>query len=250
MLWVIIIVVVLVVIVAIAAANASTPRSPRHTPSRAHGRKIVVRRGKATEADSVFEAWTSGELHQMLAQLDQKTTLVDRHFLLMSIVGQTYKDRANPDSRDVCRKVAELHLQEFPRIEPALKKSVGGFLPRVPTVQQYATVLTDDGEYDRAIEVCEKALEFGLSDGTGGDYEGRIERIRRKRDKPKRKAARSKKPTPSPTSSDPDPIETADIRFTCPHCQQSLEAPPAMAGAPLDCPTCSGSLVVPAKTDA
>ena len=134
------------------------------------------------EADSVFDAWTSGDLSDMLAQLDQKTTLVDRHFLLMNIVAVTYKGRDDPEMRTICRKTAQMHIDEFPRIKPALKRSVG-ILPRVPTFQQYATVLAEEQKFDEAIEVCEKAIKFGLSDGTKGDYQGRIERIKKKKNK-------------------------------------------------------------------
>ena len=43
-----------------------------------------------------------------------------------------------------------------------------------------ATVLTEDGHYDEAIEVCRKAINFGLDDGTKSGFAGRIERIRKK----------------------------------------------------------------------
>lgn len=36
-----------------------------------------------------------------------------------------------------------------------------------------------------------------------------------------------------------------DIKLNCPHCQQSLEAPPDMAGEQIDCPACSQMLTVP-----
>lgn len=37
-----------------------------------------------------------------------------------------------------------------------------------------------------------------------------------------------------------------DIRFSCLRCQQSLEAPPDMAGMNIECPACQAGLVVPA----
>ena len=43
------------------------------------------------EADVAFRAWTSGSLNDMIGTLEKKTNLVDRNFLLMSIVDQTYK---------------------------------------------------------------------------------------------------------------------------------------------------------------
>jgi hypothetical protein len=43
-----------------------------------------------------------------------------------------------------------------------------------------ATALTEDGRHREAINICEAALVFGLSDGTKGGFEGRIKRIRKK----------------------------------------------------------------------
>jgi DNA-directed RNA polymerase subunit RPC12/RpoP len=37
----------------------------------------------------------------------------------------------------------------------------------------------------------------------------------------------------------------ADISFSCPHCNQHLEAPPEMAGTDLECPSCNKQITVP-----
>ena len=37
----------------------------------------------------------------------------------------------------------------------------------------------------------------------------------------------------------------ADIKFSCPHCQQHIQAEPGYAGYQINCPNCQGSLVVP-----
>ena len=130
--------------------------------------------------DDAFRAWTSGDLNQMLKAVSTKTNPIDRHFLLQSIVDATYKLRKEEKYRKICIEYAEKHLQEFPSIAPVLKKDMGGTLPRVTTFQKYATVLTEDGEYEKAISVCEKALEYGLHDNTKSGFEGRIERIKKK----------------------------------------------------------------------
>jgi hypothetical protein len=54
-----------------------------------------------------------------------------------------------------------------------------GVVPRVPTFQNLSTLLAEDGDHQQAIEVCEKAIRFGLSDGTKGDFPARIERLRK-----------------------------------------------------------------------
>ena len=82
--------------------------------------------------------------------------------------------------REICREISERHVQDFDRIAPALKKDMDGLLPRVSTFQQYATLLSEANEYERAIEVCERAMAFGLTDGTQSGFAGRIARIRKK----------------------------------------------------------------------
>jgi hypothetical protein len=39
--------------------------------------------------------------------------------------------------------------------------------------------------------------------------------------------------------------EMSDLEFTCPHCQQTLEAPEEMLGETIDCPSCNGSIQLP-----
>jgi len=143
----------------------------------------VSRMGRSVEAGESFHAWTSGDLARMISATNQQTNPIDRHFLLMGIVNQTYKDRKKPDMGKLCAEIAEKHLAEFPNIAPALKKDMGGELPRVTTFQHYATLLTERGEYKRAIEVCEEALRYGLHDNTKGGFEARIDRIKRKQKK-------------------------------------------------------------------
>ena len=42
----------------------------------------------------------------------------------------------------------------------------------------------------------------------------------------------------------------SEIKFACPQCQQSIEAPPEYAGLQINCPSCQTPLVVPAASDA
>ena len=36
-----------------------------------------------------------------------------------------------------------------------------------------------------------------------------------------------------------------EFRFKCPHCEQSLEAPPDLLGQIIACPSCEGSIEIP-----
>jgi len=138
------------------------------------------RQGESVQVDDAFKAWTSGDLNKMLKAVDSKTNPIDRHFLLQAIVDATYKLRKKEKYKMLCTKFAAMHLQELPNIAPALKQDLGGKLPRISTFQNYATVLTEEGKFDKAIAICEQAIAYGLHDNTKSGYEGRIKRINKK----------------------------------------------------------------------
>ena len=144
---------------------------------------IVRRLRKSVPVDDAFRAWTSGDLAQMLKAASTKTNPIDRHFLLQSIVDATYKLRKEEKYRKLCIEYAEKHLKELPDIAPALKEDMDGTLPRITTFQHYSTVLTEDREYEKAISICKKAIEYGLHDNTISGFEGRITRIKKKAEK-------------------------------------------------------------------
>ncbi len=131
----------------------------------------------------VRDAWSSGNLDAMLRVLSVPTNRIDRHFLLMGIVKETYRMRADPLMAGKCAEISELHLAEFSGIAPALKRDMGGTLPRVTTFQHYAALLTERGDFARAVAVCELAMAYGLRDGTKSGFPGRIDRIRKKQAK-------------------------------------------------------------------
>jgi hypothetical protein len=143
------------------------------------GGSFTLRSGKFVPADEVFRAWTSGDLDQMLRVLNLQTNPIDRHYLLVGIVKETYKRRADAAMARECARVAEIHLAEFQELAQALKGDGDGTLPRVPTFQNYATLLAELGDYDRAVWVCELAKYYGLEDGTKAGFDGRIARIRK-----------------------------------------------------------------------
>lgn len=142
--------------------------------------QYTYRQGELVPVDDAFQAWTSGDLDKMLKATSIKTNLIDRHHLLQSIVAETFKLRKEKKYRMLCIDYAEKHLEELPSILLALKEDLPDMLPRVTTFQNYATVLTENGEFEKAIEVCKKAISYGLNDGTQTGYEGRIERIKKK----------------------------------------------------------------------
>jgi hypothetical protein len=155
----------------------------KRTPPENKVNRFTIRQGKSVVVDEAFEAWTSGDLDLMLKAVGSKTNPIDRHFLLQSIVGATYKLRKDEKYRILCIEYSEKHLEEFPEIAPALKKNMGGSLPRVTTFQNYATVLSEANNFDKAIKICHQALSYGLHDNTQSGFNGRIKRIEKKAQK-------------------------------------------------------------------
>lgn len=160
-------------------------RSETTQPVKAHSgdespKPVIFRFGKAVAPDEAFDASFSGDIEKMVAALDVKTNPIDRHFLLLSLVQETYKERKQAAMASICATTAELHLQEFPELMGPLKECLGT-LPRVPTFQQYATLLAERGDFEKAIAVCQAAIAYGLQDGTKSGFEGRIKRIQKAR---------------------------------------------------------------------
>ena len=149
-------------------------------PEESSTQEWTIRGGKSVPVDEVFRATNSGDLGRMVRALRLKTHPVDRHFLLMAVVKESYRLRADPKMADLCADAAQTHVAEFRELAPALKREFDGSLPRVSTFQHFATLLTERGEFERAVGVCEKAIAFGLDDGTKGGFQGRIKRIQKK----------------------------------------------------------------------
>lgn len=141
------------------------------------GTTFKFRDGRAIEADEAYYAWISRDIDRLVAATRLKTHSVDRHHVLMALVGETYKRRTQPRMADLCVSTAEAYLLEFAGLMKPLTDNANGIMPNVPIFQQYATLLTEQGNFTRAIEVCRIAMDFGLADGTKGGFESRIKKI-------------------------------------------------------------------------
>lgn len=146
--------------------------------------------GGLYETDERFSSWTnflaSNDIGKMIDLVHKRGHPIDTHFLYLNIIESTYKQRADPQMRILFRKTALEHISVFDLLEPVLYNKSGNnqdpkfLLPRVPTFQYLATVYAEDGEFGKAIKVCELAIGFGLEDGTKGGFSGRMERIKKK----------------------------------------------------------------------
>ncbi|ARV17381.1 hypothetical protein AEP_00419 [Curvibacter sp. AEP1-3] len=168
-----------------ARTSAKAPRKASGA-SLDESKRYTVRGGKSIEVDAVFEAWVSDDLDKMIAVMDMPTHPIDRHHLLNGIVSGAYKRRGEDYYAQLCADTAETYLLEMPKLLRAFRKDGPRLpLPHVPVFEKYATLLAEQKQFDRAIEVCELAIAQKLHDNTKSGYEGRIKRIERLKAKEK-----------------------------------------------------------------
>lgn len=134
--------------------------------------------GSSHPSDAAAQAPES--VHNQANALKETNDALARHRLYQQIVEQCYRERSDDSAKAALTYYASAHIREFDEIKEPLKKQNGGKLPQVATFKQYASALAEQGQYEEAIAICRKALDYGLKDGTKSGYQGRIERIEAK----------------------------------------------------------------------
>ena len=129
--------------------------------------------------------YASAEKYLTLAE-NASTNIIDLHYCYNSWIELTYKQRENPHYLNLCIEYCKKDIDMFPAFKkayaqenPALLKD-GILLIRLPSFQQLAIIYEKQGEFQQAIEICEMAISYGLSDSTKGGFEGRLEKLRKK----------------------------------------------------------------------
>jgi hypothetical protein len=120
------------------------------------------------------------DLDGMLAALPAATNPLDRHRLYLRIVDAAYRERDEAENREICLEYGQRYIDEFPKMEPALRETHDGDLPPIPVFKQMAITLEEDGDYEMGIAISEKALIHEVDDGTKTGFAGRIKRLQKK----------------------------------------------------------------------
>ncbi len=140
------------------------------------------RRSDTLDGDSLAEIVASGDLTGMETALSHIADPVQRHVLLNRLIKGHYRLRGEPKHRDAFYRVAYVQIEEAPVI---LNAFAAAGKPRPSYLEAFratAIALSEEGRYDEAIAVCEKALSLGLEDGTKTGFRGRMARLKRHRD--------------------------------------------------------------------
>lgn len=136
----------------------------------------------ASLQERVEMALESGNIDEMISILDETNDPILRNALLGQIVSEAYRQRSDEDVKKVFYQYARQHVDEIPGVLAALVEKGQDQPESIDTLKMLAIALEQDGRFDEAMEICEKALSLGLQNGTKTGFEGRLARLTRKRD--------------------------------------------------------------------
>lgn len=119
--------------------------------------------------------------------------IIDRHFTYNQYIELYYKQRdKGPEYLEKCIEYCKKDIELFPKFKEAWikcevtkeEKAAGyTFNLRIPSFERLAIIYEKQGKIDEAIEICKKAIEYGLHDRTKGGFQGRLNRLYKKQTK-------------------------------------------------------------------
>jgi hypothetical protein len=109
--------------------------------------------------------------------ITQNTRVMDKHFLFGAKIKSFYKDRDNPVSLAKAIEACEQQIDLSPQALLAFKKKK--YIPSHRGYEQLCIIRENQKDYESAAFLAKKALRQGWA----GDWEGRIDRCKKKADK-------------------------------------------------------------------
>ena len=108
-------------------------------------------------------------------------SLVDQHYYLLNAAQGYYRQKkTRPEAIALAEKYALMDVELFPKYKEPLMKKMDGFMPKIPAFTQLAIIYEQTNRYQEAIDICKKAIQYGLHDEGYGGYQGRIEKLQKK----------------------------------------------------------------------
>jgi hypothetical protein len=96
-----------------------------------------------------------------------------KHEITNVLIDLFYKQReTKEDAIKKCIEYCWMDVKNFPKISASKDE--------VPSFKRLAIIFESEKKYNEAIKVSKLALKYGLSDGTKGGYEGRINKLQEK----------------------------------------------------------------------
>ncbi|MBR9728168.1 hypothetical protein G3R48_09260 [Shewanella intestini] len=92
---------------------------------------------------------------------------------LGNVISHCYKLRKQPQYLEYGAALTQRFINGYQLLNKIGDNVAAKSLPHM----HLATLLTDSGQFQQAVSVCQHALEHQLTDGTVTGFEGRIKRI-------------------------------------------------------------------------
>jgi len=128
-------------------------------------------------------SWANAKLLQAVTDMTSAIDVASEYAATSVALAECYKQRKQREyihygAHLYSQYIAlfEHHLLEVRSTDPEAELKGTGLL-------HLSTLLSDNGAFDKAIDVCRTAIQFGISDGTVTGFEGRILRIEKAKSK-------------------------------------------------------------------
>ncbi len=103
----------------------------------------------------------------------------DRHFIYDRLIEIYYKRRdEQPDALDKCIIYCIEDIEIAEDVIDAHREEIG--IPRILSFDRLAIIYEKQGNYQAAIQVCQRAIELSLPSSTKGGFPGRLAKLEKK----------------------------------------------------------------------
>ncbi|TVO90688.1 hypothetical protein [Shewanella algae] len=171
---------------AVAESPELEPQAENIAPEVEVGRaevETVLPEPEPVKAAAPDISWGNITLKRAMEQYQASEGAIEAHDALLAVIGECYKQRKNSKYLQLGQEYDTAYSALFAASrEKVLSKSPKAEF-KGTGFMQLSTLCSDAGRFDAAIALCNKAIEYGLEDGTVTGFEGRIKRIEKARDK-------------------------------------------------------------------
>lgn len=167
------------------------------------------------------------------------------HFFYMHMIKMFYKMRDEiPEALENAIEYCKRQIEISSTVAMEMKSEFKGGLPNHTGYEQLAIIYEKKGEYDLALDLCNKAYLAGWGEGATNpasrqNWGKRIEKLQAQKSKV------NKEKIPKENSQDFPSSDPNMLKIPCPHCRSVLNVPIKYAGTRGTCKHCNGVLVVP-----
>lgn len=106
--------------------------------------------------------------------------LLDAHYFWQNAAECFYKQRdERSDALELTIKFCLKDIDMFPNYVELMRKEFDT-IPRITTFQRLVIFYEKNEQYDKAIDICNLAIKYELTDSTKGGYLSRLEKLKKK----------------------------------------------------------------------